>query len=64
VVLVEEAGGVVSAYDGSAFVIDTGRILACGSGLQQPLIEGLSHCQPLAGASYGAPELDAPRLDP
>jgi myo-inositol-1(or 4)-monophosphatase len=64
VVLVEEAGGVVSAYDGSAFVIEKGRILACGSGLQQPLIEGLSHCQPLAGASYGAPELDAPRLDP
>jgi myo-inositol-1(or 4)-monophosphatase len=60
VVLVEQAGGVVSAYDGSAFAIDSGRILACGATLQPALIEGLASCRPLAGASYGAPELDAP----
>ncbi|MCP9779783.1 MULTISPECIES: inositol monophosphatase family protein [Cyanobium] len=59
-VLVEQAGGVVSAYDGSAFVIDSGRILACGATLQPALIEGLASCRPLAGASYGAPELDSP----
>ena len=60
VVLVEQAGGVVSAYDGSAFAIDSGRILACGATLQPALIEGLSSCRPLVGASYGAPELDSP----
>ena len=60
VVLVEQAGGVVSAYDGSAFAIDSGRILACGETLQPALIEGLASCRPLAGASYGAPELDSP----
>ena len=60
VVLVEQAGGVVSAYDGSAFAIDSGRILACGATLQPALIEGLAACRPLAGASYGAPELDSP----
>ena len=59
-VLVEQAGGVVSAYDGSAFAIDSGRILACGATLQPALIEGLASCRPLAGASYGAPELDSP----
>ena len=60
VVLVEQAGGVVSAYDGSAFAIDSGRILACGATLQPAMIEGLASCRPLAGASYGAPELDSP----
>ena len=59
-VLVEQAGGVVSAYDGSEFAIDSGRILACGATLQPALIEGLASCRPLAGASYGAPELDSP----
>ena len=60
VVLVEQAGGVVSAYDGSAFAIDSGLILACGATLQPALIEGLASSRPLAGASYGAPELDSP----
>ena len=60
VVLVEQAGGVVSAYDGSDFELDSGRILACGATLQPALIEGLAACRPLAGASYGAPELDSP----
>ncbi|MDA0717359.1 MAG: inositol monophosphatase family protein [Cyanobacteria bacterium] len=60
VVLVEQAGGVVSAYDGSAFAINSGRILACGASLQPALIEGLAACCPLAGSSYGAPELDSP----
>ena len=60
VVLVEQAGGVVSAYDGSDFELDSGRVLACGATLQPALIEGLAACRPLAGASYGAPELDSP----
>ena len=60
VVLVEEAGGVVSAYDGSRLDITSGRIIACTPGLQAGLIDGLARCRPLSGASYGAPELDQP----
>lgn len=59
VVLVEEAGGVVSAYDGSGFDLAQGRVIACTPALQQPLIDGLAACRPLPGASYGAPELDS-----
>jgi myo-inositol-1(or 4)-monophosphatase len=59
VVLVEQAGGVVSGYDGSPLKMDTGRVIACAPGLRQPLIDGLAQCRPLPGASYGAPELDA-----
>ncbi|MEB3156879.1 MAG: inositol monophosphatase family protein [Cyanobacteriota bacterium] len=64
VVLVEEAGGVVSGYGGEPLDLATGRILACAPGLQAPMIEALAACQPLPGSLYGAPELDdAPELD-
>jgi myo-inositol-1(or 4)-monophosphatase len=62
VVLVEEAGGVVSAYDGSRLRLADGRLIACAPGLHASLVEGLARCQPLAGASYGAPELDGAAL--
>ncbi|MFN6133817.1 MAG: inositol monophosphatase family protein [Synechococcaceae cyanobacterium] len=58
VVLVEQAGGVVSAYDGSSLDLQAGRIIACAPGLQKALITGLAECRPLPGSSYGAPELD------
>jgi myo-inositol-1(or 4)-monophosphatase len=58
VVLVEEAGGVVSAYDGSPLHLPDGRLIACAPGLHSAMVETLSGLQPLAGASYGAPELD------
>lgn len=58
VVLVEQAGGVVCAYDGGPLAISSGRLIACTPGLQQELIAGLAACRPLSGASYGAPELD------
>lgn len=58
VVLVEEAGGVVSGYRGEALELTSGRILACAPGLREPMIAELARCQPLPGASYGAPELD------
>jgi len=58
VVLVEQAGGVVSAYDGSPLDPLSGRLIACAPGLHRPLIEGLAQCRPLHGASYGAPELE------
>jgi myo-inositol-1(or 4)-monophosphatase len=60
VVLVEQAGGVVSAYDGTPLDLGSGRLIATGPGLHRALIEGLASCRPLAGASYGAPELDSP----
>ena len=60
VVLVEQAGGVVSAYDGDRLDPQSGRVIACAPGLHQALIEGLAQCLPLAGAAYGAPELDGP----
>jgi myo-inositol-1(or 4)-monophosphatase len=60
VVLVEQAGGVVSAYDGGRLVLAEGRLIACAPGLQQHLVQGLAQVRPLTGASFGAPELDAP----
>jgi myo-inositol-1(or 4)-monophosphatase len=59
VVLVEEAGGVVSAYDGQRLRLGDGRLIACGPNLHPAMVEALGQCRPLAGSSYGAPELDA-----
>lgn len=65
VVLVEQAGGVVSAYDGGALNLAQGRVVAAGPALHGDLLAGLAACTPLAGASYGAAELDgAPATDP
>jgi len=60
VVLVEQAGGIVCAYDGGPLDLADGRVIACTPALRQPLIDGLACCRPLSGASFGAPELDAP----
>jgi len=61
VVLVEQAGGLVSGYRGEELELASGRILACAPGLQDPMIAALAACQPLPGAFYGAPELDRVR---
>jgi myo-inositol-1(or 4)-monophosphatase len=58
VVLVEQAGGVVCAYDGGPARLEDGRLIACTPGIRQALIDGLAACRPLSGASFGAPELD------
>ena len=58
VLLVQEAGGVVSTYGGGAFELGSGRVVACAPGLHGQLVAGLAQCRPLPGASYGAPELD------
>ena len=58
--LVEQAGGVVSAYDGSPADLASGKLIACTPGLQHSLVDGLANCKPLAGSSFGAPELDRP----
>ncbi len=47
VVLVEEAGGIVTAYDGSAFSLDTGRILATNGQIHQALSHELGQIKPL-----------------
>ena len=60
VVLVEQAGGLVSAYDGGEFDLASGRLIACGPALHRALIDGLAACQPLPGVCYGAPELEGP----
>jgi myo-inositol-1(or 4)-monophosphatase len=58
--LVEQAGGVVCAYDGSPAELASGKLIACTPELQQALVDGLAQCKPLAGSSFGAPELDQP----
>ncbi|MBT9316034.1 inositol monophosphatase family protein [Leptothoe spongobia] len=47
VVLIEEAGGQVSAYDGSPFDINSGRLIATNGALQQAIIQELGTVQPL-----------------
>jgi myo-inositol-1(or 4)-monophosphatase len=64
VALVEQAGGVVCAYDGGPATLAAGRLIACTPGLRQSLIDGLAVCRPLSGASFGAPELDGAALEP
>jgi myo-inositol-1(or 4)-monophosphatase len=59
VVLVEQAGGVVSGYDGAALQLGSGRIVAAGPALHGEILAELARCRPLTGASFGAPELDA-----
>jgi myo-inositol-1(or 4)-monophosphatase len=59
VLLVREAGGVVSDYRGGAFRLSSDRVVACAPALHGQLVDGLGRCQPLHGAAYGAPELDA-----
>lgn len=58
VVLVEQAGGVVSAYDGTELELASGRLIAAAPGLHGAIVAGLADCSPLPGRSFGAPELD------
>jgi myo-inositol-1(or 4)-monophosphatase len=58
VVLLEEAGGRVSGYGGGPLQLNEGRLVAAGPALHAELVTGLAACQPLPGASFGAPELD------
>jgi myo-inositol-1(or 4)-monophosphatase len=47
VVLVEEAGGKVTAYDGSPLVLESGRILATNGHLHTDLSQALMNVEPL-----------------
>lgn len=48
IVLVEEAGGRVTAYDGSDFQLRSGRILATNGKLHSAIAEELQQVKPLA----------------
>ncbi|MEC4893354.1 MAG: inositol monophosphatase family protein [Oscillatoria sp. PMC 1051.18] len=48
IVLLEEAGGKVSAYDGSSFILESGRILATNGKLHNSLSEALQKTPSLA----------------
>ena len=58
VVLVEQAGGVVSAYDGSNLELASGRLIACTPGIHGAIMQGLASCTPVPGRCFVAPELD------
>lgn len=59
VVLVEEAGGTVTAYDGGAFNLSTGRILATNGQIHHALSHELGQIQPLAEfAPANCPQVD------
>jgi myo-inositol-1(or 4)-monophosphatase len=57
---VEQAGGVVSAYDGGPLELASGRLIACSPGIHGALVEGLARSIPVPGRCFGAPELDPP----
>lgn len=48
VILVEEAGGKVTAYDGSSLIIDSGRILATNGLIHRSLSDALQQVPPLS----------------
>ena len=48
IVLVEEAGGKVTAYDSSLFEMRSGRILATNGYLHEPLSQALMKTPPLS----------------
>lgn len=52
IVLVQEAGGVVSAYDGSGVDIQSGRILATNGLIHSELSQALSQVKPLGYGSH------------
>ncbi|MDX2255929.1 MAG: inositol monophosphatase family protein [Pseudanabaenaceae cyanobacterium bins.39] len=47
VVLIREAGGLVTAYDGSEFIPQSGRLLATNGALHQQMIDELALIKPL-----------------
>ena len=57
VALVQQAGGLVTSYDGSSFDLGSGRVLAANASLHPQISRELLAVKPLAGISFGAPEL-------
>ncbi|HEY9894676.1 MAG TPA: inositol monophosphatase family protein, partial [Candidatus Sericytochromatia bacterium] len=53
IVLLEEAGGTVTAYDRSPLNISSGRILATNGPLHSSLSQALQHVPPLAAWGAG-----------
>jgi myo-inositol-1(or 4)-monophosphatase len=57
VALVQQAGGLVTSYDGSSFDLGSGRVLAANASLHPKISRELLAVKPLAGISFGATEL-------
>ncbi len=57
VALVQQAGGIVTAYDGSDFQIKSGKVLAANQALHKQMSLELAKVSPLEGASFGEPSL-------
>ena len=59
VALVEIAGGRISGYQGEAFQLNTGRVVAAGPQLHPAILDVLAQVTPLEGSAFGAPEVTA-----
>jgi myo-inositol-1(or 4)-monophosphatase len=59
VALVEIAGGRISGYQGDAFQLNSGRVVAAGAQLHPAIVNGLAQVTPLKGSAFGAPEVTA-----
>jgi myo-inositol-1(or 4)-monophosphatase len=49
IVLVREAGGRVTAYDGSPLTVASGRLLATNGLIHKAMVQGLGQVSPLSG---------------
>ncbi len=58
IVLVQEAGGQVTAYDGSPYVLSSGRVLATNGVIHQALSQDLVNVRPFTAATTGSSFLE------
>ena len=59
VALVDIAGGRISGYQGEAFQLNSGRVVAAGPQLHPAILDVLAQVTPLEGSAFGAPEVTA-----
>ena len=59
VALVDIAGGHISGYQGEAFQLNSGRVVAAGPQLHPAILDVLAQVTPLEGSAFGAPEVTA-----
>ena len=59
VALVDIAGGRISGYQGEAFQLNTGRVVAAGPQLHPDILDVLAQVTALEGSAFGAPEVTA-----
>ena len=59
VALVDIAGGRISGYQGEAFQLNSGRVVAAVPQLHPAILDVLAQVTPLEGSAFGAPEVTA-----